>query len=195
MALKPQALVPTTQLWEGTRITVTVSNGLWQGAAAQSPFRLGQILAGSPLLFCYSCKRFRSGGSSWLQSSSSSHLHLESQSWLIRMKRGEIKNIVVFYLPAVSSEFILFQWRKNHPTHFKLFFFWQIWDSPWTVSPDLTWRLEEHTVQPDQSKPSLPIRFTVRFHKIALPSHIKPAENVFFFFSFYKPEEEAKPIH
>lgn len=88
--------------------------------------------------------------------------------------------------------------KKQSPYLFQpfiLFFFWQSRDSPWTVCPDLTWKLQEHLVQPDQSKPSLPIRFTVRFHKIALTSHIKPAENAFFFFSFYKPEEEAKPIH
>lgn len=37
-------------------------------------------------------------------------------------------------------------------------------------------------VQPDQNKPYLAAKFKVRFHKMALPLHIKPAESIIFFF-------------
>ena len=96
-----QILVPATRLWEGARITGPVFNGSWQGAAAQPPSSLAKF----PLLLWYGSKCFRSGGSP-----ASHHPGvLESQSWLISVKRGESKNTGVFYLPAVSGECIPFQ--------------------------------------------------------------------------------------
>lgn len=114
---------------------------------------------------------------------------LESRSWLIWMKREESKTTGIFYLPAVSSEHIPFQCRKVHLIHFNLFSFVfsaEIFSE--LFPPDLTWRFEEHMMEPDQSKPCSARRLTMRFQEITLSSHIKTAENIIlfsFFFPFF----------
>ena len=151
------------------------------GISSSVTLQIGPLTCRFPLILQYSYKCFRSGGSPAFRSHHRGAL--ESQSWLIWMKKGESKNIGVFYLPALSSECIPFQWRKDHLTHFNLLsFFLQSWDTLWTVPPDLTWRLEKYMVQPDQSKPCSAVRLMARFPRMALPLHIKPAENVIFFF-------------